>query len=102
MINMRKTSRPTNQVYVFSGEKWGFDFCVDDFLSSYDGVYVFEDTFELWATQNVTSNAMASARWDHVTNGELSDICGVGVGQASMMFSGANFREAETLDLDIR
>lgn len=90
------------QIYIYSGEKWGFDFCADEFLSDSDGVYVFEDTFELWATGNVNSNTMASALWDHVTNGALSDVCGVGAGGGTMMFSGANFREAETLDLDMR
>lgn len=87
---------------MYSNEKWGFDFCVDEFMSSSAGAYVFEDTFEMWTTENVSSNAMASARWDHVTNGRLSDICGVGNGAGTMTFSGANFREVETLDVDMR
>lgn len=94
--------RTNEQVYIYSGGKWGFDFCADDFLSSSSGVYVFEDTFELWATQNISANAMASARWDHVINGELSKICGVGGGSKTMVFSGANYREVETLDLEMR
>eukprot|EP00904_Undaria_pinnatifida_P000099 jgi/Undpi1/1008/HiC_scaffold_10.g04472.m1 len=89
------------EVYIYSGGKWGFDFCVEDFLSSSSGVYVFEDTFELWTTQNTSGNAMASARWDHAINGELSKICGVGAGSKTMVFSGANYREVETLDLEM-
>ncbi|CAM9373083.1 unnamed protein product, partial [Scytosiphon promiscuus] len=98
------------EVFVYSDEKWGFDFCADEFMSASAGAYVFEDTFEMWnvspgaESTNISSdsNAMASARWDHVTNGQLSDVCGVGNGEGTMMFSGANFREAETLDVDMR
>lgn len=89
------------QVFVLSNEKWGFGFCVDEFMSS-AGAYVFEDTFERWSSENVSSNTLASARWDHVTNGQLSDVCGIGNGEGAMMFSGANFREVETLDMDMR
>lgn len=87
---------------MYSDEKWGFDFCEEEFMSGYAGAYVFEDTFEMWDTENVSSNTMASARWDHVTNGRLSDVCGLGNGAGTMMFSGANFREVETLDVDMR
>ncbi|CAN0510577.1 unnamed protein product, partial [Ectocarpus sp. 8 AP-2014] len=98
------TSAPKrkHQVYVYSDEKWGFDFCEEEFMSGSAGAYVFEDTFEMWDTENVSSNTMASARWDHVTNGRLSDVCGLGNGAGTMMFSGANFREVETLDVDMR
>ncbi|CAN0429515.1 unnamed protein product, partial [Ectocarpus sp. 12 AP-2014] len=90
------------EVYVYSDEKWGFDFCEEEFMSGSAGAYVFEDMFEMWDTENVSSNTMASARWDHVTNGRLSDVCGLGNGAGTMMFSGANFREVETLDVDMR
>lgn len=90
------------QVFIYSGEKWGFDFCAEDFVADANGIYAFEDTFEMWADNNSSSNTMASARWDHVTNGRVSGICGVGAGEGTMMFSGANYREAETLDMDMR
>lgn len=90
-------------MFVFSDGKWGFDFCEGDFVSSTNGVYVFEDTFEMWTNnENHSSNTMASARWHHVTNGALSGICGVAAGHGAITFSGANFREAETLDVDMR
>ncbi|CAM9143952.1 unnamed protein product [Pylaiella littoralis] len=89
------------EVFVNSKEKWGFDFCVDEFVPS-AGAYVFEDTFEMWSSDNLSSNTLASARWDHVTNGRPSDVCGIGNGAGTMMFSGANFREVETLDMDMR
>lgn len=63
---------------------------------------MFEDQFELWSTPKVSSNTLASARWDHVTNGAISKLCGVGSGSEAMMFSGPNYREAETLDVDMR
>ncbi|CAM9440901.1 unnamed protein product [Hapterophycus canaliculatus] len=96
------------EVFVYSDEKWGFDFCAEEFMSGSAGAYVFEDTFEMWNiaapsdSSNLSSNGMASARWDHLTNGQLSDICGVGNGEGTVMFSGANYREAETLDVDMR
>lgn len=93
--------RAKKQVFVYSNEKWGFDFCVDEFVPS-AGAYVFEDTFEMWSSDNLSSNTLASARWDHVTNGRPSDVCGIGNGAGTMMFSGANFREVETLDMDMR
>lgn len=71
-------------------------------MSSDPGVYVFEDTFELWTSSNASWNTMASARWDHMTNGALSGICGVAWGDKAIAFSGANYREAETLDVDMR
>lgn len=87
---------------MFSGRKWGFDFCQDEFMSSTPGVHVFEDTFELWTGANASSTRMASARWDHVTNGRPSGICGVASGDGAIAFTGANHREAETLDVDMR
>lgn len=102
--------RENKQVFVYSDEKWGFDFCADEFMSASAGAYVFEDNFEMWnatagtESTNLSSNsvAMASARWDHVTNGRLSDVCGFGNGEGTMVFSGVNYREAETLDVDMR
>lgn len=90
------------QVNVLSGGKWGYDFCEEDFVTPTAGVYVFEDTFELWAGDDASSNTMASARWDHVTNGGLSGVCGVDSGDRALVFTGANHREAETLDVDMR
>ncbi|CAM9423235.1 unnamed protein product, partial [Choristocarpus tenellus] len=90
------------QVFVYSEKKWGFDFCKGDFLEMYNGVHVFEDTFELWDGVNASSVTMASARWHHVTNGQLSLACGAYAGDGALYFSGANFREAETLDVDAR
>ncbi|CAM9525001.1 unnamed protein product [Discosporangium mesarthrocarpum] len=90
------------QVFVYSREKWGFDLCKNDFLDNYNGVYVFEDTFDMWAGVDFSSAYMASARWDHITNGQLSAACGSPDGKDALYFSGANYREAETLDVDIR
>lgn len=90
-------------MFIYSAEKWGFDFCTEEFLSDANGMYAFEDTFEMWVdSTDYSSSTMASARWDHVTNGELSELCGVGAGEGTLMFSGANYREAETLDVDMR
>lgn len=97
-----ESDRMFHQIFIYSGEKWGFDFCAEDFVADANGMYAFEDTFEMWVDNNYSSNTMASARWDHVTNGRVSGLCGVGAGEGTMMFSGANYREAETLDMDMR
>ncbi|CAN0188124.1 unnamed protein product, partial [Phaeothamnion confervicola] len=89
------------QVYVYSSNRWGYDFCDGSFEGA---VRVLEDDFERWQnSSDPASNAMASGRlWSAIVNGRPGDGCGASSGAAALFFSGADHRSAETLDLDVR
>ena len=116
------------ELYRWSGELRGFDLCTqDDHEEEYStstgtlqGVFVFEDNFDYWSNStNYTAGSvmMKSAKWAHMKNAEASDICGINSitrayelehgdfktsrKNASLVFSGAIERSAETNDLDV-
>lgn len=90
-----------NILYRSSDKTQGYDVCVESFEP---GVYVFEDTFENWANESFVSNAMVSATWDDIVNGDVTPYCGVGEvfgGEFSLSFAGEQLRYAETKDMDL-
>ncbi len=97
------------QLYVESGKQWGYDMKRDSFLGR---VTVFQDTFDAWLGNTSGTNPMASGQWVQVVNGVPGNQCGTGGESLSappipentnaLYFSGAKFRFAETVDVDIR
>jgi hypothetical protein len=81
---------------------------------------VFEDNFDYWMNKtdySAESIGMASARWDTMTNAEVTDYCGINLlegdkpyprigpgvigGEGSLVFSGVIERQAVTVPLDM-
>jgi hypothetical protein len=97
------------QVYVRSGQRWGYDMCESEFPGV---VTVFQDTFDVWSGRGVETSSMASGRWANIVNGEAGTECGVGGNsnvaasprgnKAALYFSGSDIRSAETEDVDLR
>lgn len=89
-------------LYYQSERTLGYDVCQEKFNQ---GVYVFEDTFENWASTNSSSTTMKSARWNQVVNAFTTDACGVGEffgERRALVFRGELNRRAETKDVDVR
>lgn len=88
-------------LYYQSERTLGYDICKSEFN---EGVYVFEDTFENWASANSSSTTMRSARWNKVINAFTSDACGTGEffgERRALVFRGEFSRFAETKDVDV-
>jgi len=97
------------QLFDLTGSDRGYEYCKSEF---WDGIYIFEDTFDSWDNFTVNSNKMKSGKWLNINNGRSTPYCGSYIENASfptnyyngpnaLQFSGDNSRLAESIDLDL-
>ena len=115
------------ELYRLSDKSVGFDFCVNNFRGLRrvekfeEGVYILDDNFDFWKNSTDYSSdsvQMLSGKWSKMMNAEVTDICGFNnftrkyeIAQtdrldfsrkpSALVFSGVQFRYAETVDLNL-